>query len=34
MTKSEAEGQTALSPAIAFCIGLAKKLKHDLNQMY
>jgi hypothetical protein len=33
MTKSEAEGQTALTPTLAFSIGLAKKFKHDLHQM-
>lgn len=33
MTKTEAEGQTALTPALAFCLGLAKKFKHDLHQM-
>ena len=33
MTKAEADGQTALTPALAFCLGLASKWKHDLNQM-
>lgn len=26
-------GQTAMTPAIVFCIGLAKRMKHTLNQM-
>ncbi len=34
MAKMEAEGQTALTPALAFCLGMAKKFKHDLHQMY
>jgi hypothetical protein len=33
MTKAEADGQTALTPALAFCLGLASEWKHDLNQM-
>lgn len=33
MNKSEANGQTALSPAITFCFGLTRKFKHDLHQM-
>lgn len=33
MARTEAEGQTALTPALAFSIGLAKKFKHDLHQM-
>ncbi len=34
MTKAEADGQTALTPALAFCLGMTSKWKHDLNQMY
>jgi hypothetical protein len=34
MTKAEADGQTALTPALAFCLGLANKWKYDLHQMY
>lgn len=34
MTKSEADGQTAMTPALAFCLGMATKWNHDLNQMY
>lgn len=34
MNNSDANGQTALSPAISFCLGLAKAFKHDLHQMY
>ncbi len=33
MAKMEPEGQTALTPAIAFCLGLAKKFKHDFHQI-
>lgn len=33
LTKAEPDGQTAMTPALAFCFGLAKKFKHDLNQM-
>lgn len=33
MTKAEAEGQTAMTPALAFCLGMATQWKHDLNQM-
>lgn len=34
MANAEAEGQTAMTPALAFCLGMATKWKHDLNQMY
>lgn len=34
MTKAEADGQTAMTPALAFCLGMASKWNHDLNQMY
>ena len=34
MTKAEADGQTAMTPALAFCLGLARAWKHDLHQMY
>jgi len=34
MTKAEADGQTALTPALAFCLGMAQEWKHDLHQMY
>jgi hypothetical protein len=34
MTKAEADGQTALTPALAFCLGMTSEWKHDLNQMY
>ena len=34
MTKSEADGQTAMTPALAFALGMATKWDHDLNQMY
>jgi hypothetical protein len=34
MTKLEADGQTAMTPALAFCLGLANAWHHDLNQMY
>ena len=34
MTKAEADGQTAMTPALVFCLGMATKWKHDLNQMY
>jgi hypothetical protein len=33
MTKAEADGQTALTPALAFCLGMAQEWKHDLHQM-
>lgn len=33
ITNTKADGQTALAPALAFCLGLAKKFKHDLHQM-
>jgi len=33
MTKAEAEGQTAMTPALAFCLGMASKWQHDLNQI-
>ena len=34
MTKAEADGQTAMTPALAFCLGMANQWKHDLHQMY
>jgi len=34
LTKAEADGQTAMTPALAFCLGMASKWRHDLNQMY
>ena len=34
MTKAEADGQTAMTPALAFCLGMATQWNHDLNQMY
>ena len=34
MTKAEADGQTALTPALAFCLGMAQQWKYDLHQMY
>ena len=34
MTKAEADGQTAMTPALVFCLGMATKWNHDLNQMY
>lgn len=34
MTKAEADGQTAMTPALIFCLGMATKWRHDLNQMY
>lgn len=33
MTKAEADGQTAMTPALAFCLGMATKWQHDLNQI-
>lgn len=33
MAKAEADGQTALTPALTFCLGLTQAWKHDLNQM-
>jgi hypothetical protein len=30
---TEPNGQTAMTPTLAFCIGLAKGFKHDLHQM-
>jgi hypothetical protein len=33
MTKAEADGQTAMTPALVFCLGLAQAWKHDLHQM-
>lgn len=33
MTKAEADGQTAMTPALVFCLGLAQEWKHDLHQM-
>lgn len=33
MTKAEADGQTALTPALAFCLGMAQEWKHDLHQI-
>ena len=33
MTKAEAEGPTAMTPCLAFCLGMATKWKHDLHQM-
>ena len=34
MTKSQADGQTAMTPALVFALGMASKWNHDLNQMY
>ena len=34
LTKAEPDGQTAMTPALAFCFGLASKMKHYLHQMY
>lgn len=33
MTKAEAEGPTAMTPCLAFCLGMATKWKHDLHQI-
>ena len=33
LTKTEPQGQTAMTPALAFCFGLASRMKHFLHQM-
>lgn len=33
LTKAVENGQTALGPALAFCLGLAKAFHHSLTQM-
>lgn len=33
LTKALEDGQTALGPALAFCLGLAKAFRHSLTQV-
>lgn len=33
LTKASEDGQTALGPALAFCLGLSKAFKQSLTQV-